>query len=204
MPWTQSELQAVKSDKKKGVKTDSTNVAVTAANAPRKLDTTLESAIKELSAGDADPAARKKGYETVASAKGGVAENGKGVFRRNCMVCHKLGSEGIQFGPDLAGLSKRLSRQEIVESLIDPSAKLEAKYAFTSVTSNDGLLLTGFIHNESADSISLKLMGGVEKVLKKSEIKKQIVSKQSSMPEGLLQPLAPSEVLDLVEFISGL
>jgi putative heme-binding domain-containing protein len=204
MPWTQSELQAVKSDKKKGVKSNPAAAASTGGNAPRKLDALLESVIKELASGDAEPAARKKGYETIASANGGVAENGKGVFRRNCTVCHKLGSEGIHFGPDLAGVSKRLTRHEIVESLIDPSAKMEAKFAFTSVTSNEGLLLTGFIHNESADSISLKLMGGVEKVLKKSEIKKQVVSKQSAMPDGLLQPLAPSEVLDLVEFLSSL
>jgi len=200
-PWTQSELKAAKSgDRKKPTK----EVAAVSPADTRKLEPGVSESLRKVLTGEATTAEKLKSYETLAQSKGGNAEFGKGVFRRNCMVCHQLGAEGIAFGPELKDVSKRLKRTEIIESILDPSAKMEPKFASVNITLQDGAILTGFMDSDTTDTVTIKIIGGVNKVVKKSEIKKQVVSKLSSMPDGLTQPLSYGEFLDLVEFLNSL
>jgi len=200
-PWTQSELKAVKTgEKRKATK----EVATIPPVDTRKLEPGIAEALKKVLAEESNAAEKTKLYEVLAQANGGNAENGRVVFRRNCMVCHRLGAEGISFGPELNGVSKRLKRTDIVESLLDPSAKMDPKFASVNVTTLDGVIITGFILSDAPEAVTLKIMGGVDKVIKKSDIKKQVISKLSSMPEGLAQSITPGEFLDLVAFLRSL
>lgn len=200
-PWTQSELKAAKSgDRKKPAKESATAQQADT----RKLEPGVAESLQKVLSGEASAAEKSKSYEALALAKGGNSENGKGVFRRNCMVCHRLGAEGIAFGPELKDVSKRMKRTEIIESVLDPSAKMDSKFASVHVTTQEGATVSGFMLTETPEALTIKIMGGVDKTLKKSEIKKQVSSKLSSMPDGLAQPLSPGEFLDLIAFLSNL
>src|SRR5699024_515965 len=41
-----------------------------------------------------------------------------------CMRCHAVGGEGATVGPDLAGTGSTLNREQILESLLDPDARI--------------------------------------------------------------------------------
>lgn len=139
----------------------------------------------------------------IAQAKG-VADSGKAVFRRICVACHKFGAEGIEYGPHMDGVGGRLKREDIIESVLDPNAKIAPGFLTTNVETKDGAAYSGFVMNESPETLTLKVAGGVTQEVKVADIKKRENLKQSSMPEGLANGMSPSEFLDLVEFLSSL
>jgi len=138
-------------------------------------------------------------------AKGkGSADNGKAVFRRVCIACHKWGGEGIEYGPPMDGVGTRLKREEIVESIFEPNAKIDPKFATTNVETNDGGAFTGFVASETPEVLTLAVAGGLKQEIKISNVKKRETVKQSSMPEGLANGMSPTEFIDLVEFLGSL
>jgi mono/diheme cytochrome c family protein len=58
----------------------------------------------------------------------GNVESGKNTFFNNevisCVRCHAWGGEGGGVGPDLMGVGQRLSREKILESILDPNAMI--------------------------------------------------------------------------------
>jgi putative heme-binding domain-containing protein len=51
--------------------------------------------------------------------------------------------------------------------------------------------------------MTLKMMGGMEKTLQRSEIKGSSSTGQSLMPEGLETGMSVSDMADLLSFIEG-
>jgi putative heme-binding domain-containing protein len=139
----------------------------------------------------------------IAKAKGN-ADHGKAVFRRICIACHKFGNEGIEYGPAANGVGARLKREEIVESILEPNAKIDPKFITTNVETKDGGAFTGFVTSETPDTLTLLVAGGLKQEIKIPNVKKRETVKQSSMPEGLGNGMSPGEFLDLVEFLASL
>ncbi|MEO7319151.1 MAG: heme-binding protein, partial [Chthoniobacteraceae bacterium] len=139
----------------------------------------------------------------IAKGKGNV-DSGKAVFRRICIACHKYGKEGIEYGPAAHGTGSRLKREEIVESILEPNAKIDPKFLTTNIETNDGGVFTGFVTGETPEILTLTGAGGVKQELKTADLKKRETVKQSSMPEGLANGMSPTEFLDLVEFLASL
>ncbi len=187
-----------------------------ATNNPKGLELLKES--EELSKPGGASAAALKRYLTVPDLRQtervdlikeigkakGSADNGKAVFRRICIACHKIYDEGIEYGPDMMGVAARLKREEIIESILDPNAKVDPKFTTTNIETKSGGAFTGFVTEESDEAITLKIAGGVTQEVKKDEISKRETLKQSSMPEGLGLGMSSGEFLDLVEFLASL
>jgi len=153
---------------------------------------------------DEQPAeARNKAMQALADLKVGNADNGKSVFRRNCIACHKVFGEGADFGPDMAKVGTRLNHYKLVESIIDPNAEIDPKYLSTSILTSDGRVTTGLLVRENEDEVVI-FDGKEERKIAVDEIDSQQKLKQSSMPEGLAGTIAPSEFLDLIAFLSSL
>ena len=75
----------------------------------------------------------------------GKTENGKAIFERICVACHIVGSKGVDYGPNLSEVAKRLIKQDIIESVIDPSAKVAPKYLTPTWRRRTARLNTGFM-----------------------------------------------------------
>jgi putative heme-binding domain-containing protein len=148
-------------------------------------------------------AEKEKLVKEIAKGKG-VADNGKAVFRRICIACHKWGNEGIEYGPHMDGVATRLKREDIIESVLDPNAKIDPKFATTNIETNSGGAFTGFIVAETPEALTLAMAGGLKQEIKVADLKKRETIQQSSMPEGLANGMSQSEFLDLVEFLSTL
>ncbi|TWU30394.1 PVC-type heme-binding CxxCH protein [Bythopirellula polymerisocia] len=134
----------------------------------------------------------------------GNADSGQAVFGRVCANCHKVGDRGYEFGPNLSDVGKRLKRRELIESIVEPSKKVDPKYVTTTVLTADGLPMTGFVINKDEDSITLALPEGVKKTFTNGDIDEVFETKQSSMPENLGSTIAPAEFLDVIEYLSTL
>jgi quinoprotein glucose dehydrogenase len=64
--------------------------------------------------------------------RGGNAERGKQVVFRNaaaqCTRCHSFGDSGAQVGPNLRRIGATLSREQLLEALVAPSARIAPGY----------------------------------------------------------------------------
>jgi len=146
---------------------------------------------------------RNKAMTSLAGITGGNVDNGKAVFRRVCINCHKVGNEGANLGPEMNGVAKRLDSYKLVESIIDPNAQVDDKYLSTLVVTDDGRSITGLLVSESPEELVI-FDGKEQKKIKTAEIDERQKLKQSSMPEGLAATLSPNELLDVVEFLRTL
>ncbi|HEY1186126.1 MAG TPA: PVC-type heme-binding CxxCH protein, partial [Gemmata sp.] len=153
---------------------------------------------------------RNKAMQALADMKGGSVENGKAVFRRNCMACHQVFGEGQNYGPQMDGnpdgkgpVGKRLSRIKLVESIIDPNADVDPKFASTRIVTADEKTITGLLVSETKEAVVL-FDGKDKKTIKVADIAERKTLKQSSMPEGLAATMSPVEFLDVIAFLGSL
>jgi putative heme-binding domain-containing protein len=146
---------------------------------------------------------RNKAMQALADMKGGDAENGKQVFRRGCLACHKVYNEGQDFGPDMMKVGMRLTKYKLVESIIDPNADVDKKYLSTLISTSSGKIVTGLLVSENKDEVVI-FDGKVKRVIKVADIEERKTLKQSSMPEGLAGTISPAEFLDVIAFLATL
>ncbi|MCA9131874.1 MAG: c-type cytochrome, partial [Planctomycetales bacterium] len=148
---------------------------------------------------------REKAMQTLAGIQGGKAANGQLVFTRVCSACHKIGDNGKDFGPKLDDIGARYSAQEIVRHVLWPNATIAKGYETVQVLTADGAIYTGFILRETDEALTLGVASqdgkGREEVILKEDIELRKEMKASSMPEGLIKTIAPSEFLDLLEYL---
>lgn len=146
---------------------------------------------------------RNKAMTSLAGITGGNKENGKAVFRRVCINCHRVYDEGANLGPEMNGVGKRLDSYKLFESIIDPNAQVDDKYLSTLVVTSDGRSISGLLVSESPEEVVI-FDGKEHKKIAVAEIDERMKLKQSSMPEGLAATLSPNELLDVVEFLRSL
>ena len=144
--------------------------------------------------------------EYMESLFGGNRNNGRNVFNYNstvqCVRCHNMGSEGGSVGPNLAKIGGILSREQILQALIEPSARLSPGYGTVSLKLKDGQEVTGTLAKENAVELVITTSDAEPLVIPVSRIAKR-ENMPSSMPAmGTL--LTKREIRDVVEFLSGL
>ena len=141
--------------------------------------------------------------ETLA---GGDREKGLNVFFRNeaaqCARCHAIFEYGGNVGPGLSGLADRLSKEKILESLIDPSAVLAKGYGVVSLEMKNGETISGIVEDETDTHLKLKIGKEDIKQVPKSEIAKRQNSPSAMPPLGSI--LSKKDIRDLVAFLSEL
>jgi putative heme-binding domain-containing protein len=101
-------------------------------------------------------------------------------------------------------VGKRLTRRDLIESIVEPSKKLDAKYITSMVVTADGKALVGFVKEKTENSLTLLMQEGKQETIAMDDIDEVVEMKQSSMPENLAATLAPTEFLDLIEYLTRL
>jgi putative heme-binding domain-containing protein len=145
---------------------------------------------------------KNKATTELAKLRGNV-NRGREVFVRSCTACHKVGNgEGQEYGPNLAGVATRWNRMKIIESIIDPNAELDAKFASTRIVTFDGKTIVGLVVAETKKEVAI-FDGKEKKTIPIDDIETRTVLKQSSMPEGQAAAMSPAEFIDLIEYLSA-
>ncbi len=131
-------------------------------------------------------------------------EAGQKAFRDvGCAQCHRIGQDGGTVGPDLSTVARRLSPRELLEAVVEPSAKIADEYANWLVQTEDGHTLTGRIEREDDDVLVLRPTSSFDAPvpIEKRAIAGRRKSDVSNMPAGIINVLQPHEVLDLVAYL---
>jgi putative heme-binding domain-containing protein len=167
----------------------------------RKFEPAQDKAAPEKS--DADIQRFLLGNES----RGGDARRGVAVYETlQCQSCHgggvTPGKEGRLFGPDLAGVTRRLNRLELADSLVYPSKQIADRFKATALTLKDGTVLSGFLTEQTAENLTLAEQGQVRRLSRK-EVQSVAPLTVSLMPERLLNRLSFEEIRDLLAFLEN-
>ena len=134
----------------------------------------------------------------------GDAEKGKVVFllaANKCVDCHKHGGTGKEIGPDLTAVGKDRTKDELLESLLLPSRRVEAKYQSYVLRALDGRAVTGVLVKRDAKETVLRDVQNKEHAFAAADIDTFTPARESLMPSGLLTDLTPQQAADLLEFL---
>jgi putative heme-binding domain-containing protein len=121
-----------------------------------------------------------------------------------CIQCHRLQGSGQMVGPDLDGSAKKRTRQELLESILEPSKLIEPRYNNYLVLTDDGNLVTGLKIGESDEDVVVKQADGKDRRIPKDEIESIKIQAQSLMPTGLAAEMTAQELADLLAFLDSL
>jgi putative membrane-bound dehydrogenase-like protein len=145
---------------------------------------------------------RKKVVESYRGAleKKGDAVQGREIYRKVCIGCHRSGKEGNDVGPDLSTV-KQKTPEELLIAILDPNREVAPQYVAVRILTTSGLVLDGLIAAETATSVTLKRQGGEVDTILKVRIEKQLRSTLSLMPEGLEKVIDAQQLADLIQFI---
>ena len=141
---------------------------------------------------------------TILSQKGD-AERGEKLFWSkavNCGSCHKIGDRGTAIGPELTTIGKQRPREDLLESILEPSRRIEPKYAAYVVHTADGRSFTGLLVKRDEKEIVLRDAENKELILAAKDVEELKPSRTSLMPSGQLAGMTPQEAADLLEYLA--
>jgi quinoprotein glucose dehydrogenase len=137
---------------------------------------------------------------------GGDAELGGRVFFRNqaaqCIRCHAYDDMGGVAGPRLNGIANKISRRELLESMIDPGKRLAPGFGIVTLELDNGKTLSGILSGETDSRLTLKIGNQPDTVLLKTDVVNR-TNAPSSMPD-MKQLMTRREIRDVVSFLATL
>ena len=114
-------------------------------------------------------------------------ERGRDLFFNSesgfgCAICHRVAGKGREFAPDLSGVGLRLSAEDTIRAILEPSASITEGYALHILETADGRTNLGAVIQESDALVKLVDAEGRLITLEKGQITKRQKLEQSVMP----------------------
>ena len=130
----------------------------------------------------------------------GSAERGEAHFRSLCAQCHRFRGAGHPVGPSL-DMSFFRGEEDLLTSILDPSAAFAPEYANYLVETEDGELLNGILAAETDAAVTLSRANGETDTVPRSRIHELRAEGLSLMPDGLEQGLDADGLADLLAYL---
>jgi putative membrane-bound dehydrogenase-like protein len=158
---------------------------------------------------EADTADQRAKLESLLASlrhKEGDVRRGHELFHSTkmaCSSCHAIAYVGGTVGPALTQIGQLRTEEDLLESLVFPSATLVQGYESVAVATTDGRVLNGVIVKNASEAIVLVTGPDQQVRLARDEIEDLKPSKVSIMPDGLAEQLTPQELVDLLVFLKS-
>lgn len=138
----------------------------------------------------------------------GNVERGRKLFAETegiqCRSCHQIGATGREIGPSLDDIGKKLSRLQLIESVLEPSKKVEQKFLLHLVETTEGRVFSGLIAKRDPKQIELRQADGKVITVPTERIEVMVPQEKSMMPELLLRDMTQQQVADLITYLASL
>lgn len=155
-----------------------------------------------------DPKGRKLGSSPRPSSILGLtgdAKRGEAVFfakELKCAECHKVGDRGTAVGPELTAIGRARTKAELLESVLEPSKRIDPQFMSYLAKTLDGRTVTGLLVKRDDKQVILRDAQNKEVVLAAGDVEAVQPSRVSLMPDGLVAGLTPQEAADLIEYLA--
>ena len=136
----------------------------------------------------------------------GDAKKGASLFadkRIQCVTCHRIGTTGGQIGPALDDVGRRLKPREILEAILQPSKKIDPKFAAWTALTVEGKAYSGLLVLRGESEVKIRTIKNKDVVIAKEDLEELIQQTVSLMPDRLLNDLTDEQIADLLSYLSG-
>ena len=145
-------------------------------------------------------------YQQAALA-GGDSERGKKVFaseKAGCAKCHVIEGDEQRAGPDLRVVGDKYSPDQLIRSVLEPSASIHPDYATLVVTTAAGKVHTGILRKRTDQEI--QLLDAESKLVRipLDDLDEEKRSPTSLMPAKLAETMSAEQFADLTAFLTTL
>src|SRR5262249_33634342 len=121
-----------------------------------------------------------------------------------CKTCHRIGDQGVAFGPDLSHVGKKYGAAQLLEHTLNPSLQIAPEFAGYALLTQDGEVHSGLIAEKSDTEVAIKDVQGNVSRVPISKIKTIERQEKSLMPELLLDDLPDQAIADLIAYLASL
>lgn len=137
---------------------------------------------------------------------GGDPGRGAQIFWANssaqCVRCHAIDDYGGNVGPKLNGVASRLTQEQLLEALIEPSARIAPGYGMVTLELKNKQNINGILQQEKPDGYVMKIADRPDTLVKKSDVANRLNSPSSMPPMTTL--LNKKEIRDVVAFLAAM
>ena len=137
--------------------------------------------------------------QDVLSKKGDATKGGELVQR--CTMCHQVGANGANYGPELRGFAARQGVESVVTAIVEPSASIALGYEGSTVKLKAGGQIDGLIQSNN-DPVVIKSAGGVSQLVPKNRIGGQSKLNRSLMLSSDQLGLTAQDVADIAAWLA--
>ena len=141
-------------------------------------------------------------------AQEGSVERGQQLFLKGsgvqCRNCHQVAKHGNQLGPDLDGIARKNDRRALLESILQPSLKVDPKYRTYLLETIEGKVHVGLLVRKTDQEVVLRDATRKEIRVAAEQVDLLVPQPKSLMPELLLKEMTLQQVADLLAYLASL
>ena len=126
--------------------------------------------------------------------------NGRQIFTQNCAVCHQVGGQGGNIGPQLDGIGN-WGRRALTEKILDPNRNISKAFVTYTLTLKDGKVTTGLFRREEGQNMIFANAAGQEFSIPKGDIVEQKAAPYTLMPDHFGQVISEKDYYDLLGYL---
>ena len=132
----------------------------------------------------------------------GDAEKGK-ITAARCIMCHRIGGLGIDYGPSLEGWIQNQGNEKFVQSLIDPSSEIAHGYSGSRIQLKDGIEIHGLTLS-AKNPLIVQSQGGIVQVIPSGRVKSVESLGRSLMLSAEQLGMKAQDVMDVLAYLKSL
>ena len=149
-----------------------------------------------------EPEPAKITVAQVAALKGDVKRGADKA--QACMLCHRVGDKGNDYGPALAGFAKAQTVEVVINAIVNPSAEIAHGFEGFELSLRDGGKIHGLVLS-SGDPLIMQSMGGLTQTIPMSKTRGRPQQLGRSLMLSAEQlGLSAQDVADIVAYLRTL
>lgn len=124
---------------------------------------------------------------------------GARVFER--FACAKCHDGRTALGPNLEGVAKRFSREDLFAAIVYPDRDVSDRYQLTTVETRSGKMFSGLVVYDSVDTIMLRDSEHHTHRIAAEDVESKVRQRKSLMPANLLKDVTIAQLADLDAYL---
>ena len=121
-----------------------------------------------------------------------------------CYVCHTVNGRGGRIGPDLSTVGRALSREKLIDSILEPGREVAPQFTAWNMLTTAGQVHTGMIVHENKGTTVLGTADGELIEFETIDVDLRTPLRTSVMPDKLEERMTVQEFRDLLAFLKSL
>ena len=117
-----------------------------------------------------------------------------------CLSCHRVGTTGVEYAPNLTGWAGRQTTEVLLKSVIEPGAEIAHGFHGTALTLRDGTEIHGVLLADG-DPLIVASAGGVTQMIPKARVASRKGLGRSLMLSADQLGLEPQDLADIAAWL---